>query len=75
MAVQGAAPSKIMPAMYWLALAGSIRSAKTNSKNKTPNAAMVKGLSSQLTTRVITMPLGRSWMRLRLVKSTDTIIG
>ena len=36
---------------------------------------MVKGLISQLTTRVMTSPLGRWWMWRRLAKSTATIIG
>jgi hypothetical protein len=29
MAVQGAAPSRIMPAMYWPAFSGSMKGAKT----------------------------------------------
>jgi hypothetical protein len=61
--------------MYCPALAGSIRPAKTCSKNSTPSAAMVKGLISQFTTSVMTSPFGRSWMRRRLEKSTATIIG
>jgi hypothetical protein len=36
---------------------------------------MVKGLTSQFTTTVMIRPLGRSWTRRRLPKSTATIIG
>ena len=43
-AVQGAAPSRISPAMYCCASAGAIRSTKTTSKKRTPRPAMVKGL-------------------------------
>ena len=48
-----------MPAMYSLADCGSTQGAKTCSKNSTASAAIVKGLTSQLTTSVSTRPRGR----------------
>ena len=75
MAVHGAAPSRIRPAIYCPAVPGSMKGAKTHSKNSTPRAAMVKGLISQFTARVMIIPLGRWCTRARLVKSTATIIG
>ena len=74
-AVQGAAPKRIMPAIYCPAVPGSMKGAKISSKNRRPSAAMVNGLISQLTVSVITSPLGRSWMRASDEKSTATIIG
>jgi len=59
MAVQGATPSRIMPAMYCCADCGSTQGANRCWKNSTPSAAIVKGLISQLTTSVSTSPRGR----------------
>ena len=61
--------------MYPSASSGGIQSANTDLKNRTPSAAMVKGLISQLTTRVIRRPRGCSATRFRLEKSTAIIIG
>ena len=75
MAVHGATPSRIRPAIYWVASSGGIRPAKKTRKNNTPNAAIVNGLISQFTTSVTISPLGRRPISWRLPKSTDTIIG
>ena len=75
MAVQGAAPSRISPAMYCCASAGAIQAAKTCSKKSTASAAMVKGFTSQFTASVRISPFGRSPIWARLAKSTATIIG
>jgi len=61
--------------MYWPLVPGSMKGAKTQSKNSTPRAAMVKGLMSQFTASVMIMPLGRSCTRASDRKSTATIIG
>jgi hypothetical protein len=61
--------------MYSGALSGSIRPAKTCSKNSTARAAIVKGLISQLMTSVITRPLGRRPTALSEPKSIAIIIG
>ncbi len=60
MAVQGAAPSKINPAMYWPTFSGPSMSTNSHSKKNQAMANMVNGLISQLTVRVIIKPLGRS---------------
>ena len=44
--------------MYSVAVWGSTQSANITRKNSHPSAAMVKGLISQLTTRVRTRPRG-----------------
>ena len=74
-AVQGATPSRIMPAMYSLADCGSTHGAKMYWKNSTPRAAMVKGLMSQFTTRVSSSPCGRLPTSLMARQSTWIIIG
>lgn len=61
--------------MVCCASAGAISSANTTSKKSTPRAAIVKGLISQFTTRVMIRPLRRSWTRRTAEKSTATIIG
>ncbi len=61
--------------MYWPASCGAIRSANTISKNSTPSAAMLNGLTSQFTTRVMMSPFGRRWTVRRLATSMATIMG
>ena len=63
------------PAIYCCASSGEISPAKTTSKNNTPKAAIENGLTSQLTTNVITSPFGRSPIWRKAPKSTPTIIG
>jgi hypothetical protein len=75
MAVQGATPRRIMPAMYCVASPGSTRSANSTRKNSQPNAAMENGLMSQFTTTVSASPLGRRPTSRMAVKSICTIIG
>jgi len=75
MAVQGATPSRIMPAMYSLADCGSTQGAKTYWKKNTPSAAMVKGLMSQLTTSVSSRPRGFLPTSFTAVQSIWIIIG
>src|SRR5690554_8229256 len=64
-----------MPAIYSLADCGSTRSTNKILKNNQPKAAMVKGLISQLTTKVNSKPLGRRPTSLTAEKSICTIIG
>ena len=75
MAVQGAAPKRISPAMYSGTFAGSIHPANRWLKNSTASAAMVKGLISQLITSVITNPSGRCPTSRNERKSLAVIIG
>ena len=75
MAVQGATPSRIMPAMYCCASAGDTHPAKTNSKKNTPRVAMVKGLMSQFTSKVSARPRGRRPTPRTALQSIWTIIG
>ena len=75
MAVHGATPSRIMPAMYSVPVCGSTMSANSTLKNSQPSAAMVNGLISQFTTRVSSRPLGLSPTRFMAAKSIWIIIG
>ena len=75
MAVHGATPNKIIPAMYSLAVCASTISAKKTLKNNQPKAAIVKGFINQLITKVKKIPLGFLPTSLMEVKSTCTIIG
>ncbi|MDT4848451.1 hypothetical protein FQZ97_825400 [compost metagenome] len=75
MAVQGATPSRIMPAMYSLADCGSTKGANRYLKNSTPSAAMVKGLMSQLITTVSIRPCGFLPTSRTAAKSIWIIIG
>ena len=75
MAVQGATPSRIMPAMYSRADCGSTKDANTCSKNSTPSSAIVKGLINQLTTSVSTRPPGRRRTSFTADQSIWIIIG
>ena len=75
MAVHGATPNRIIPAMYSLAVCASTMSAKNTLKNNQPNAAIVKGLINQLITSVKIKPFGFLLTSLMDEKSTCTIIG
>ncbi len=75
MAVQGAAPSMMAPAMYSPASSGVIQAWYNFEKNSQAKNAIVKGLISQLITRVRITPLGLRPTLLMLVKSTCSIIG
>ena len=61
--------------MYSLADCGSTQGANTYWKNSTPSAAMVNGLTSQLTTRVSASPRGLRRMSFTACQSTWIIIG
>ena len=61
--------------MYSVADRGSTQPAKITLKNSQPNAAIVNGLISQLTTSVSIRPLGFLPTSLRAEKSICTIIG
>ena len=75
MAVQGAAPSRMAPAMYSFASSGVIQAAYSLVKNTHAKKAMVKGLINQLTTTVRPSPFSCGPMRRTLSKSTCTIMG
>jgi hypothetical protein len=61
--------------MYSGAFAGSISPANRWLKNNTPSAAIVKGLISQLMTRVMTSPFGLRPTSFSEPKSMAIIIG
>jgi len=75
MAVQGATPSRIMPAIYSLADCGSTSPANRYSKKRMPSAAIVNGFINQLTTSVMQIPFGFLPTSFSDAKSTFTIIG
>ena len=75
MAVQGATPKSIIPAIYCFASSGETKFLKKNSKNKIPSIAIVNGLTIQLIISVITNPFGAELNSLILRKSIFIIIG
>src|SRR5690554_5344767 len=75
MAVQGAAPNKMAPAKYSLAMAAGSNGSKTTMKKNQAIANIVKGLISQFTVVVITSPLGCFPTLLIELKSICNIIG
>ena len=75
MAVQGAAPRIMAPAIYSPAKAGSIHAEYSFEKNIQAKNAIVKGLTAQLIITVHTTPRGFLLTCLMLVKSTWSIMG
>src|SRR5699024_1662502 len=74
-AVQGAAPKRIAPAMYSLASSGLKNGLNTTKKKKAEIPYMVNGLINQFTTVVKINPLGFFVAFTILLKSIFNIIG
>ena len=74
-AVHGATPNNIIPAMYCLESSGESKLEKNISKKRIPNIAIVNGLMIQLMIKVKRMPLGLALKSIILAKSIFIIIG